>query len=151
MVIEKEQVLVRDNKGIFLKMFKRKFKDQFDFSENPLFSKFKYETTKFDRYIYVVYDKFELLEFLKIEQHNTNVLVCLFDKQLYSSLLLLEEIKNLVLVDSSKTRTEIIKDLKAYFKTKADDSSQLIRQTISDSALLQSKFQDNYKAMYFLM
>ncbi|WP_379818682.1 hypothetical protein [Flavobacterium artemisiae] len=132
-------------------MFKRRFKDQFDFSENPLFSKFKYETTKFDRYIYVLHDKFELLEFLKIEQNKANVLVCLFDKQLYSSLLSFEEIKNLILVDSSKTRTEIIKDLKTYFKRKSDDSSQLIRRTISDSALLQSKFQDNYKAMFFLM
>lgn len=150
MIVEKEQVLVRDNKGIFLKMFKRRFKDEFDFSESSLFNKLKGDT-KFDRYIYVLYDKSELLEFLKIEQNNTNILVCLFDKQLYSSMLLLEEIKNLILVDSSKTRAEIIKDLNTCLKKNANDESHVVRPAISDAAILQNKFHNNYKALFFLM
>lgn len=149
--MEREQVLVSDNRGIFLKMFKRKFKDQFNFLEHSLSSKIKVETDDFDRYIYVIHDKSEFLEFLKIEQKEKNTLICLFDKQLYNSLFFIEEIKNFVFIDASKTRTELIKDLKSYFKKKTVDSSETIKTTISNSQISKMKFYDYYKAVFFLI
>ncbi|MFB9076008.1 hypothetical protein ACFFLS_13815 [Flavobacterium procerum] len=131
-------------------MFKRKFKEEFDFFEDLLFSKTN-ESISFDRYIYVVYDKFELLQFFKMEQKDKNVLVCLFDKQLYNSLFFLEEIKNFILLDASKTRTEIIKDLKAHFKSNSGVTSKKIKRNIANAQILQSKFNNYYKAMFFLM
>ncbi|KAF2511404.1 hypothetical protein EYY60_08200 [Flavobacterium zhairuonense] len=68
--MEKEKVLVRDNKGVFLKMFKRKFKDEFDFSEESFLLKDENDSKKYDRSIFVVYEKSELLEFLKINKKD---------------------------------------------------------------------------------
>lgn len=149
--MEKERVLVCDNKGIFLKMFKRRFKNEFDFFENSFLSKNTNEAAKFDRSIYVVYDKSELVEFLQLEKKGTNVLVCLFNKQLYDSLSFLQEVKSLILLDSSKTRIEIIKELKSHFKNKSDLVPETSEMKFAASNILSIKFNNFYKALFFLM
>lgn len=149
--MEKERVLVCDNKGIFLKMFKRRFKNEFDFFENSLLSENANEAAKFDRSIYVVYDKSELVEFLQLEKKGTNVLVCLFNKQLYDSLSFLQEVKSLILLDSSKTRIEIIKELKSHFKNKSDLVPETSEMKFAASNILSIKFNNFYKALFFLM
>lgn len=149
--MEKERVLVCDNKGIFLKMFKRRFKNEFDFFENSLLSKNENEAAKFDRSIYVVYDKSELVEFLQLEKKGTNVLVCLFNKQLYDSLSFLQEVKSLILLDSSKTRIEIIKELKSHFKNKSDLVPETSEMKFAASNIMSIKFNNFYKALFFLM
>ena len=149
--MEKERVLVCDNKGIFLKMFKRRFKNEFDFFENSLLSENANEAAKFDRSIYVVYDKSELVEFLQLEKKGTNVLVCLFNKQLYDSLSFLQEVKSLILLDSSKTRIEIIKELKSHFKNKSDLVPETSEMKFTASNILSIKFNNFYKALFFLM
>ncbi|RXM45664.1 hypothetical protein BOW55_15785 [Flavobacterium sp. YO12] len=65
-MIRKERVLVRDNKKVFLKMFKRKFKDEFEFSEDSFLLKNEEESKDFDRSIFVIYEKSELIDFFKI-------------------------------------------------------------------------------------
>jgi hypothetical protein len=150
--MKKEKVLVRDNQGTFLKMFKRKFKDEFEFYENSFEAINENETVEFDRCIYVVYDKSEFLDFLKLDKKGTNVLVCLFDKQLYSSLAFLEELKNLILLDGSKNKAEIIQDLKLYFKEKKDFSMPGTPKVISQNLnSIKSKFNNFDRALYFLM
>lgn len=150
--MEKERVLVRDNKGVFLKMFKRKFKDQFDFSEDSFLIKGENESKTYDRSIFVVYDKFELIEFLKLEKKGTNVLVCLFNKQLYGSLAFLEDLNNLVFLDGSKTRAEIIKDLKSHFKMIPSLATlQGAEMKLQTSNMMQTQFHNFYKALFFLM
>jgi len=149
--MEKERVLVCDNKGIFLKMFKRRFKNEFDFFENSFLSKNENEAAKFDRSIYVVYDKSELVEFLQLEKKGTNVLVCLFNKQLYDSLSFLQEVKSLILLDSSKTRIEIIKELKSHFKNKSDLVPETSEMKLAASNIMSIKFNNFYKALFFLM
>lgn len=142
---------VHDDKGAFLKMFKRKFKDEFDFSESSFLSKHENESKDFERFIYVVYDKSELLEFLKLDRKDSNVLLCLFNKQLYGSLSFLEEVKNLILLDSSKTRKEIIRELKSYFNGTPDLTLQTPEMSFHNLNFRQTKFQDAYKALFFLM
>lgn len=149
--MEKERVLVRDNKGVFLKMFKRRFKDEFDFFENPFLYKNENEVTEFNRSIFVVYDKSELIEFLQLDKKGTNVLVCLFNKQLYDSLSFLEEVKSLILLDNSKTRIEIIKELKAHFKSKPAIIPETSAMKFSASNIISTQFNNFYKALFFLM
>ena len=110
--MEREKVLVRDNKGIFLKMFKRKFKNEFNFFENSFLIDNENDYKDFDRSIFVVYNKSEMIDYLKLEKKGSNVLVCLFDKKLYTSLAFLQEINNLILLDESKTKPEIVKETK---------------------------------------
>jgi hypothetical protein len=147
---EEMEYQVLDDKGAFLKMFKRKFKDEFDFSESSFLSQYENESEDFDRFIYVVYDKFELLEFLKLDRKDSNVLLCLFNKQLYS-LSFLEEVKNLILLDSSKTRKEIVRELKSYFNGTPDLTLQKADMSFDNLNFRHTKFQDAYKALFFLM
>lgn len=146
--MEKGRVLVQDNKGVFLKMFKRRFKDEFDFFESSFST--KNELANFDRSIFVVYDKFELIEYLNMDKKGSNVLVCLFNKQLYSSLLFLEEMNNLILLDESRTRAEIIKDLKLYFNKKSEAIEKTKKTVFTNSTIFQTQFHNFHKAMFFL-
>jgi hypothetical protein len=149
--MEREKVLVRDNRGIFLKMFKRKFKDEFDFSGNSFLIENENDYKDFDRSIFVVYDKSEMIDYLKLEKKGTNVLVCLFNKQLYSSLSFLQEINNLILLDESKTKPEIVKDLKAHFKRTSEAPASAAKSLFSGSAIFQTQFNNLYNALFFLL
>ncbi|KAF2329819.1 hypothetical protein [Flavobacterium daemonense] len=148
--MEKEKVLVRDNKGVFLKMFKRRFKDEFDFSEELFSLTNENYSKKFNRSIFVVYDKTELLEFLKIEKKGLHVLVCLFNKQLYGSLSFLNDMSNLIVLDNAKTRSEIISELKSHFKKNLIGTKKQ-EEVFSSDSIFETRFQNLYKAMFFLM
>ncbi|MBB4802310.1 hypothetical protein HNP37_002383 [Flavobacterium nitrogenifigens] len=137
-----------DNKRIFLRMFKRKLKDEFEFSENSFIDQNKKTANYFDRIIYVIHSKEELLSLLK-EGPRSNSLVCLFDKQFYSSLSFLEAINNLILFDESKTSREIFKEVKLFLKKRLDSKSQ--NKSTLQSNILQTKSNEYYKAIYFLM
>ncbi len=147
--MQKEQVLVHDSKGIFLKMFRRKLKNHFEFSERPFSIEIGKEIQNFDRIVYVLYDKQEALDFLKQENNEANFLVCLFNKQLYKSLSFLEWVNNLILLDESKTRCEIFKEVNLFFKKKSE--TQKINKPIKVSNTSQANVNAYYKAMYFLM
>jgi hypothetical protein len=146
--MQKERVLVVDNQGFFLKMFKRKLKDEFEFLEKSFTDQCEGTINQYDRIIYVVYRREELLSFLQ-EEKRANTLVCLFNRQLYKSLSFLEEINNLILFDESKTSREIFKEVKLFLKKKLDFKRE--KKTVRPSNPSQSKFNEYYKAMYFLM
>ncbi|MBF4516726.1 hypothetical protein IRZ71_10235 [Flavobacterium sp. ANB] len=107
------------------------------------------ESGHFDRSIFVIYEKSELIEFLKLEKKETNVMVCFFNKQLHNSLLLLDEIKNLKIIDASQSRTEIFKDLKLYFNNTSDYVAKIPEIKFSKKSLYQSPFDNFQKALFF--
>lgn len=146
--MQKERVLVVDNQGFFLKMFKRKLKDEFEFFEKSFTEPCEGTINQYDRIIYVVYKREELLSFLQ-EEKRANDLVCLFNGQLYRSLSFLEGINNLILFDESKTSREIFKEVKLFLKKKLDLKRE--KMTVRPTNPSQSKFHEYYKAMYFLM
>ncbi|KFF03396.1 hypothetical protein [Flavobacterium reichenbachii] len=148
--MEKERILVCDNKGTFLKMFKRKFKEEFDFSEHPLMFDCKNIPEVFDHFVYVIYDKAELIHFLKNGNKAANGLLFLFDGQLYSNLFLLEEVNSLFLLDGTKTRIEIIKELKIHFHKSVTDSPVKSETQFINSNILEMQFKDYYKALFLL-
>lgn len=137
---------MHDNKGTFLKMFKRNFKSEFDFFENSFSYNSESESTEYDRSIFVIYEKSELIDFLKLDKKGTNVLVCLFNKHLYDSLSFLEEIKSLVLLDNSKTRNELVTELKQNFKTKVDYDLKISEMKFPLSNSNSTQFNNFYKA-----
>ncbi|MRX70387.1 hypothetical protein SAMN06265349_1035 [Flavobacterium resistens] len=149
--MKKESVLVRDNKGSFLKMFKRSFKDEFDFFESPFLLQDENKSRDFDRSIFVVYDKFEMIEYLKLDIKVSSILVCLFNRQLYGSLSFLEEINSLILMDDTKTRIEIVKELKTHLKSKPGNKTQIIKKSLPNAPFLHTEFHNFYKALFFLM
>lgn len=145
--MEKERILVRDNRGFFLKMFKKKFKNEFDFFEKSLLYKNPNEDNEFNCSIFVVYNKHELVDFLRQEKKGANILVCLFNRQLYNSVLFLEEVKSVILLDCSKTGREIIKDLKVYFKIKSSCLPKRQKNVLT-SNVFSMDFNDYCKALF---
>ncbi|MDW8852776.1 hypothetical protein SD960_21945 [Flavobacterium sp. MMLR14_040] len=111
----KKNILVCDNKKVFMKMFKRKFSNEFEFTESAVLDHTEDQIINFDRIVLVIYNKFELIEFLKFYKKGTNILVCIFNKKLYTDLIFLEDFNDLLLLDGSKTRNEIMNDLKSSF------------------------------------
>lgn len=151
--MKKERILVRDDRGFFLKMFKRNFRTEFDFFENSFMSDSEDEnkSEQFDRSIFVIYDKFELMQFLKLEKKGSNVLLCLFNKQLYDNLFFLDEIKSLILLDCSKTRSELMTELKQYFNTKSDSVLQIPNDSFPNPNIISTQFNNFYKSLFFMM
>ncbi|WP_289660893.1 hypothetical protein [Flavobacterium panacagri] len=130
-------------------MFKRRLKADFDFFEKSFFDTDEDKIKQYDRIVYVVYDKQELLGFLQ-ENKSANVLVCLFDKQFFTSLSFLERISSLILFDECKTSREIFKEIKTFFKKKLDSRNEAI--SFQQAAItMQTSFPEYYKAMYYLM
>ncbi|WP_157472493.1 hypothetical protein [Flavobacterium aquidurense] len=151
--MKKERILVRDDRGFFLKMFKRNFKTEFDFFESSFMSDSEDEnkSEQFDRSIFVIYDKFELMQFLKLEKKGSNVLLCLFNKQLYDNLFFLEEIKSLILLDCSKTRSELMSELKHYFNTTSDSGLPASNMSLPNPNIISTQFNNFYKSLFFMM
>jgi len=129
----KKSILVCDNKKVFMKMFKRKLGNEFEFTDNSAYNENEINLINFDRLVLVVYNKFELIEFLKLYRKGTNVIVCIFNKNLYTGLTFLDDFNDLVLLDGSKTRKEIMMDLRSNFKTSLRFTQQISESVFSNS------------------
>ncbi|MCP2028230.1 hypothetical protein L1276_003400 [Flavobacterium sp. HSC-32F16] len=132
-------------------MFKRKFKNNFEFSEDSFLLKNESKPGNYDRSIFVVYDKTELLDFLRLEKKGTHVMVCLFNKQLHNSFSFFKDIKNLFLIDGSQSRTEIFKDLSVYFSSKSDFVPKIPNMKRSKLNSSEIKLDNLQKALFFMM
>jgi hypothetical protein len=140
----------QDNQGVFLKMFRRSFKKEFEFSEDSFLLENGSKPKDFERSIFVVYDKSELIDFLKLEKKGTNVMVCFFNKHLHNSLLYFNEIKNLKLIDASKSRNELLKELNSYFKDTSDFISKIPEIKFSNPAVSHTQLDSFQKALFFM-
>lgn len=150
-MIKKEKVLVRDNKGIFLKMFKRKFKADFEFSEDSFLLKNENKSISYDHSVFVVYEYSELLDFFQLEGINTNFMVCLFSKHLYNSLARIEEIKDLILIDASKSKNEIFEDLRMCFEKSSNLIPKIPQKRFVKSKMPKKQLEVLQRALYFMM
>lgn len=116
MATEKIKVLISDHKGLFSRMFGKELTEEFDIITNSSLVNNQVEMKDFDRLITVVYNKLELRDFLEIEEKKSNILVCLFNKRLYTKISFIEEINDLIVLDGYKTKKRIVKDLKSHLK-----------------------------------
>lgn len=145
--MKKEKVLIQDDKGMFLKMFKKELVDEFQFTETSTNKNHQTQLLAFDRFVYVTYNKVELIEFLKLNKRGSNVLVCLFDKQLQADVSFIEEIHDLVLLDGYKTKKESIKDLKLHLKNTLPSKKQITTNSNSISFENQLQFHNFFKTI----
>lgn len=146
----KKRILVRDNKGTFLKMFKRKFKDEFEFSEDSFLAKKDDKLDNFDCSVFVVYEYSELVDFFELGSIRNNFMLCLFSKHLYNSLLLIEEIKDLILIDATKNKTELFDDLKLYLKKSSNLIPKITRKKKVNSMMPKVQLEILQKALFYL-
>lgn len=132
-------------------MFKRKFKNEFEFSEDSFLLKGKNKLNDFDRSVFVVYEYSELLDFFELDQKGKNVMICIFNKHLYTSLCLIEEIKGLIVIDASKNKTEIFEDLKLYFKKSSNLIPKLPDIKFVKANMPAKQLEKLQRALFFMM
>ena len=149
--MEKIQVLVRDDKGLFLKMFKNNFADEFKFTQDSFLNSKKQKSQGLNRSIFVVYSHQELVEFLKLEKKGTIALVCLFDKLLYGNVAGLEEINDLVALSGYQTKRGIVNDLKVYFKNAAQPKNDTIQTEVLNAETTEIQPNDLYKTVLYFV
>lgn len=147
--MKKEKVLVQDHNGVFLEIFKKELTDEFQFVETALRDNNQTKFIDFNRFVYVVYNKSELIEFLSLEKRGRTILVCLFNEQLYTNSSLIEEIFDLVSLDGYKTKRDIIKDLKGHFKNTSQSS--LIDNNSSYNSKSQTQFHNFFKTVLYFV
>ncbi|SHL31296.1 hypothetical protein [Flavobacterium chilense] len=140
MIREKAKVLVRDNKGLFFKMFKKELINEFNLIENPLLTENQTELKDLNRFIFVVYNTLELADFLKQEKKGCVFLVCLFNKRLRGNSSFMEEINDLIMLDSYKTKRTIVKDLKSHLKNNASGFKNDVLNLYKSQALFHGFF-----------
>lgn len=145
--MKKEKVLLQDDKGVFMKMFKKELVEEFQFIETSTIKNFQTQLLGFDRFIYVTYNKVELIDFLKLNKRGSNVLVCLFDKQLQTNVSFMEEIHDLVLLDGYKTKKESIKDLKFHLNNTLPSKKLIAKNSNSIIAENQLQFHNFFKTI----
>lgn len=150
----KKKVLVFDNQSLFLRIFKNELVNEFTFSKGSGLITNNLIKQNFNRYIYVVYNKIELIKFLNLDRPNgLVVLVCLFSRESYGTLSFLEEINSLVELRGYKSKKEIIMELKLHFENKHGfvvpfKISKEIEKNIYEN---DNKFNGFYKTLFLLI
>ncbi|WP_343694784.1 hypothetical protein [Flavobacterium sp.] len=132
-------------------MFKRKFKNEFEFSADSFLLKNENMSGSYDCSVFVVYEYSEIVDFFKLDNLKSNSIICLFSKHLYSSLSLMEGIKDLILIDASKTKTEVFADLKNYFKKSSNLLPKLGEKKFVKSKRLEKQLEILQKTLFSRM
>lgn len=151
MAAEKIRVLVNDNRGHFLKLFRKEFTDEFEFILDPFFVHSQIGIASFGHFVFVVYNKSELIDFLTIEKKGSIILVCLFNKRLYTQASFIEEINDLIVLDGYKTKRTIIKDLKLYLNESSGSKELMAKKGLSNSYKNRMKGHNSFKTIFFLI
>ncbi|WP_139260504.1 hypothetical protein [Flavobacterium defluvii] len=132
-------------------MFKRKFKNEFEFSDASFLLKNEKKSNDFDHSVFVIYEYSELIDFFKSEYKSPHCMIFLFSKYLYSSLSLIEEIKGLMLIDATKTKTEIFQDLKMFFKKPSNLIPKLSDKKLVKLKMSEKQLEALQRALFFRM
>lgn len=114
--MKEKRVLIYDRKKVFFKMFQKKISQEFA-AYNNILVKGDNEPKFNDHLILVIYDKMELATFLNLYRKRKNVLICIFDNELFFNLMFFHDVGNLFLVDGTKIKSELLKDLKLFLNS----------------------------------
>lgn len=147
--MKRNRVLVHDKKNIFIKMFKKKFNDEFEFIDSNSLYGNQNELKNFDNSIIAVYSKNELTHCLKSDNEKHAIIICLFDTPIDDNLIFWGEINNLLLLDGSKTKSEIIIDLRKHLQNRSTYDQKTNRLEITTS-IYKFEFNNILKGVIFL-
>lgn len=142
--MKKKKVLIIDNKKVFFKMFNKKFKSQNELSQND-FLWHDNKDTDFDSLLLVIHNQTELIEFLELYKKGTNVLICVFKKEIFYNLFFLQEMNDFTLLDASAPRAEILKNLIKYFRSNLKIDNPFLNNPQPNSLFLKNQFNETLR------
>ncbi|MDI5950341.1 hypothetical protein QLS91_11770 [Flavobacterium sp. LB2P84] len=104
--------LVYDNQKYFSRLLKYEFQEDLSFDTYCDFKYFDVALNDYSIIIFVIYSEEELFDFMKVYKKGIPLIMCTFSKERFMKL---QKIDDLILLDTSKIRAEIVTDLKYYF------------------------------------
>lgn len=104
--------IIYGNQKYFYRLLKYKFDNEFIFDSFKKVKEFKSLSKDYILVIFVIYTEAELEDLMKVYKNDIPLIVCSFNKNILNSL---KNNENMLLVDTSKVRSEILLDLKTYF------------------------------------
>lgn len=108
----KKRVLIYGNQKCFSKYLKCKFQDVLILDVCKNIKDLKEELDTYSVIVLVIYTEEDLFDFFKIYRSGIPMVICSFNKRVLEFLM---DLENLYLLDTSKIRSEILKQLGSYF------------------------------------
>ena len=93
-------------------ILKYEFKETFSFDAYTNFKSFDKGLKKYSIIVFVIYSYEELLDFMSVYKKGIPIIVCTFNNKM---MLEFEKIEEILLLDTSNVKSEIIIELKSYF------------------------------------
>ena len=107
-----EQILVYDKQHYFSRFLKYKFNEIFDFKKYKNDEDLNDMEEKFLTIVFVIYSESDLLDFVKVYGKGPQILVCSYNKEILRKM---KNINDIILLDISKTKLEMEKELLTVF------------------------------------
>lgn len=108
----KKRVLLYGNQKCFSKYLKCKFQDVLVLDVCKNFKDLTDELNTYSVIVLVIYTEEDLFDFFKIYRSEIPLVICSFNKRVLEFLM---DLENLYLLDTSKIRSEILKQLGSHF------------------------------------
>jgi len=107
-----QEIVVYDKQNYFCKFLKLQF-------INYSFKKVKNEDdlndlTNYSTIVFVLYTESELFDLSNLRDSGKQILVCSFNSKILDKV---KKMDKVTLIDSSKTKKELVKELRVFFKT----------------------------------
>lgn len=109
----KKRALIYGNQKCFSKFLKCKFQDVLEFDVRRNFKFLNEELQVYSVVVFVIYEEEDLIDFFKVYGRDIPLVVCAFNKRIIEILIGLESI---VLLDTTKLRSEILNQLNFYLE-----------------------------------
>ena len=103
--------VVYDSQHYFSRFLKYEFRKTLEFDTFKNFNHLEKALNNYSTILFVIYIEEELIDLMKIYKKGIPLIVCTFNKQL---LLKLKNIDEILLLDTSKVKSEVITELKSY-------------------------------------
>lgn len=103
--------VVFDSQNYFARFLKYEFKNTFEFDSFRNFKSFENGINDYSTIVFVIYYEEEIVNLMSIYKKGIPLIVCTFNKKL---LLKMQNIDEILLMDTSKLKSEVIAELKSY-------------------------------------
>ena len=106
-----EKPAVYDSLNNFARFLKYEFKKNINFDSFKNFDSFESEINKYSTILFVIYSEDDLADFMKIYKKGIPMIVCTPSDSLYTKM---KSIKGILVLDTSRMKSEVITELKSY-------------------------------------
>jgi len=103
--------VVYDSQNYFSRFLKYEFRDELEFDSFRNFTTFENGLNDYSTIVFVIYSEEEIINLMRIFKNGIPLIVCTFNQKLLQKMRFIDGI---LLLDTSKIKSEIITELRLY-------------------------------------